>query len=317
MATGKRLAVQGRMRFRQIEVFHAVYTTGSISAAARALHVSQPSVSKVLHHMQARLGLELFTLVRGRLVPTDDAHALFTEVADIFGRLRSLQKTVRNIRSVDEAHIRLAVVPSLGLHAGPLAIKRFRDRHPGVTFEVLTLHHDDVFAALYERSCDIAVAYSPPAHPRLRRRQLAQAQLVLLLREDGALPPGKTVPLEWLDGREMVGLTAGGPLGELFAHALQQADVHVREVVSNQTFYIAAALTRAGAGPSVVDAFTARASAGQGLQYRPFAPAIRFPVDCVYLEDRPPGAAAERFIGVLTEVLGEAGGQPRQAATRP
>ena len=45
------------MRFRQIEVFHAVYTTGSISAAARALHVSQPSVSKVLHHTQYQLGL--------------------------------------------------------------------------------------------------------------------------------------------------------------------------------------------------------------------------------------------------------------------
>lgn len=301
------------MRFRQIEVFHAVYTTGSISAAARALHVSQPSVSKVLHHMQAQLGLELFTLVRGRLVPTDEAHALFTEVADLFGRLRSLQKTVRNIRSADEAHIRLAVVPSLGLHAAPTAIKRFRDRHPGVTFEVQTLHHDDVFEALYERSCDIAVAYSPPAHPRLRRRPLARADMVLLFRSDALAEPGKAVALDWLDGREMVGLTAGGPLGELFANALQQAGSQVREVVSNQTFYIAAALTRAGAGMSVVDEFTARATAGNGVEYRPFTPPIRFPVECVYLEDRPPSAAAERFIATFKAVLEDTGA--RRVAT--
>ena len=283
MAAPRVHAVQGRMRIRQIEVFHAVYTTGSISAAARALHVSQPSVSKVLHHMQGQLGLELFTLVRGRLVPTDDAHALFTEVADIFGRLRSLQKTVRNIRSVDQAHIRLAVVPSLGLHAAPLAIARFREAHPGVSFEVQTLHHDDVFEALHERSCDIAVAYAPPVHPRLRRRPLVQAQLVLLAREDDVPLPARAVPLEWLDGRQMVGLTAGGPLGELFAQALGQADVQVREVVSNQTFYIAAGLTRAGAGMAVVDEFTARASAGHGVQYRPFTPVLRFPVECVCL----------------------------------
>ena len=54
------------MRFRQIEIFHAVYTTGSISGAARMLRVSQPSVSKVLHHLQAQLGFELFKLHRGR-----------------------------------------------------------------------------------------------------------------------------------------------------------------------------------------------------------------------------------------------------------
>src|SRR3546814_1041910 len=77
------------MRFRQIEIFHAVYTTGSISAAARALHVSQPSVSKVLHHTQSQLGLTLFTLVRGRLVATDEAHALFVEVSEIVERLTS------------------------------------------------------------------------------------------------------------------------------------------------------------------------------------------------------------------------------------
>ena len=50
------------MRFRQIEVFHAVYTTGSISAAARALHVSQPSVSKVLQHTQQQLGLQALSI---------------------------------------------------------------------------------------------------------------------------------------------------------------------------------------------------------------------------------------------------------------
>src|SRR3546814_646875 len=130
------------MRFRQIEIFHAVYTTGSISAAARALHVSQPSVSKVLHHTQSQLGLTLFTLVRGRLVATDEAHALFVEVSEIVERLTSLKKTVSNIRNVGGGHIRLGVVPSLGLHVAPLAIARFRKLHPQVTFAVQTLHPD-------------------------------------------------------------------------------------------------------------------------------------------------------------------------------
>ncbi|RYD87130.1 MAG: LysR family transcriptional regulator, partial [Sphingomonadales bacterium] len=157
------------MRLRQIEVFHSVYVNGSISAAARALHVSQPAVSKVIHHTQDQLGLRLFDLVRGRLVPTPEAHALFREVSDVFGRISSLQQAIRNIKSDGGGHLRIAVVPSLGLAVAPLAISRFRAKFPDVTFDVQTLHHADLFRALYERECDIAFAYDPPVHSRMKR----------------------------------------------------------------------------------------------------------------------------------------------------
>ena len=303
-APGASPKIEG-MRFRQIEVFHAVYTTGSISAAARALHVSQPSVSKVLHHTQYQLGLTLFTLVRGRLVATDEAHALFVEVSEIFDRLTSLQKTVGNIRNVGGGHIRVGVVPSLGLHVAPLAIARFRKQHPRVTFDVQTLHHDELFQALYERRCDVAIAYDPPLHPRMKHRVLDMGQLMVLFREDELPDAGDAVPLSLLDGRDMVGLTTGGPVGDAFTGELKRQDVVIHEVVSNQTFYIAAALTRCGAGMTVVDEFTARAGSGDAVRFRPLDPPIRFKIECVYLEDRPPSKAANEFVDLLASVIQE------------
>jgi len=47
------------MRLRHIEIFHAVYTCGSITAAAKVLNVPQPSVSKVLAHAESQLGWTL------------------------------------------------------------------------------------------------------------------------------------------------------------------------------------------------------------------------------------------------------------------
>jgi len=296
---------RGSMRFRQIEVFHAVYTTGSISAAARALHVSQPSVSKVLHHTQQQLGLELFRLVRGRLVATDQAHELFVEVSEVFSRLTSLQKTVGNLRGLARGRIRLAVVPSLGLHVAPLAIARFRERHPEVTFDVQTLHHDELFKALYERSCDIAIAYNPPTHPRLKRRDIDTGELMLLFKRAKLPDVGERVSLGILGGQDLVGLTTGGPVGELLNRELQRQDIDVNEVVSNQTFYIAAELARHGVGMAVVDEFTARASSMHGTSYRPFSPPLQFKVQCVHLEDRPPSEAATRFIELFAKVLWE------------
>lgn len=293
------------MNFRQVEVFHAVYTTGSISAAARALHVSQPSVSKVLHHTQSRLGLTLFTLVRGRLVATDEAHALFVEVKEVFERLASLRKTIGNIKNIGGGHIRLAVVPSLGLHVAPLAIARFRKEHPEVTFDVQTLHHNDVFQALYERTCDIAIAYDTPKHPRMKRRVLDTGQLMLLFRKDELPDAGDAVPLSLLNGREVVGLTTSGPLGDVLAGELARHGVTMREVVSNQTFYIAAALTRYGTGMTVVDEFTAQDGASDEVDFRPLDPPIRFRIECVFLEDRRPSKAAEEFITLLSSVIEE------------
>lgn len=293
------------MRFRQIEVFHAVYTTGSISAAARMLHVSQPSVSKVLHHTQYQLGFTLFSLVRGRLVATDEAHSLFVEVSEIYNRLISLNKTVANIKNVGGGHIRLAVVPSLGIHVAPVAIARFRSKHPEVTFDVQTLHHGELFQALYERTCDVAIAYDPPIHPRMKRRELTVGQLMLLFQKQDLPDVGDTVSLALLDGQDMVGLATSGPVGDVFSTELRRQGISIEEVVSNQTFYVAAALTQCGAGMSVVDEFTARASADESVDFRPFVPPIRFQVQCVYLEDRPLSKAAEKFVTVFTDVLRE------------
>ena len=85
------------MRFRQIEVFHAIYVSGSITGASRVLHVSQPSVSKTLQHTETQLGFALFRRLKGRLVPTEEANLLFREVDDVYQRVGSLKVTVKNI----------------------------------------------------------------------------------------------------------------------------------------------------------------------------------------------------------------------------
>lgn len=291
------------MRLRQIEVFHAIYTTGSISAAARKLHVSQPAVSKVLHHTQAQLGLNLFTLVRGRLVATEQAHVLYREVGEINDRLSSLRRTVGNLRHQAGGLLRIAAVPSLGLHVLPAAVTALRLRHPGLGVELRSVHHHEVFARLYERDCELAIVYDPQPQPRLQVTELSRAQLMVLAPHGLLGGPGQAVGLDALQGRPMVGLTSSGPLGELFAAAVEQAGVVLDEAVTSQTYAIGAALSAHGAGPCVVDEFTARAHAGAQLAVHPLQPALTFPVCCVHLEDRPLSAAASQLLDAFQTAL--------------
>ena len=107
------------MNLRHIEVFHAVYVNGSVSAAARMLNVSQPSVSKVLRHAESLLGFPLFHRTSGRLVPTEDAHALFGEVAEIQDRVYGLREASRNLKRGAGALLRVSALPAIALDALP------------------------------------------------------------------------------------------------------------------------------------------------------------------------------------------------------
>jgi DNA-binding transcriptional LysR family regulator len=289
------------MRLRQIEVFHAVYGNGSISAAARALNVSQPAVSKVLRHTESQLGIILFQLVRGRLVPTDEAHALFREVDDVFRRVSSLQVTARNLRQSGAGHLRIGIAPSLGLEVAPMAIAGFRARHPDVSFDVRTLHHDDMVQALYERECDIAFGYDPPPHPRLATQRLASAAVMLLA------PAGQfaaaPVPIAALAGVDLISVSGSGPIGSIVAEALADADIMTRPNIAVGTYYIAAALVRFGAGVALVDEFTARAMAQPAVDVLPLAPLLGFGVHAAWLDDRPVSKLGARFVEAMTSAI--------------
>ncbi len=289
------------MRLRQIEVFHAVYSNGSISAAARALNVSQPAVSKMLRHTESQLGIMLFELVRGRLAPTDEAHALFREVDEVFARVLSLQVTARNLRRSGAGHLRIGIAPSLGLEVAPAAIAGFRARHPDVSFDVQTLHHDDMAQALYERECDIAFGYDPPPHPRLATRWLAPAAVMVLapLGHFGADP----VPMATLAGADLISVSGRGPIGTLVTQALADAGIDARHSIAVGTYYVAAALVRFGSGLALVDEFTARAMAHPAVMASPLLPALDFGVHAAWLDDRPLSKLGMRFVEAMTAAI--------------
>ena len=136
------------MNLRHIEIFHAVYVNGSVSAAARALNVSQPSVSKMLRHAEILLGFQLFQRTSGGLVPTEDAHSLFADVSEIQDRVHALREAGRNLRARLGGTLRISALPSLALDALPTAVARFMRTHENVKFDLQTVHHDDLLRKL-------------------------------------------------------------------------------------------------------------------------------------------------------------------------
>src|SRR6185312_15896307 len=123
------------MRLRYIELFHAVLNTGSLTGAAKLLNISQPAASKALQHAEHQLGFALFSRVRGRLQPTQEALLLRHRVEKIIQELHDLQRLTANIGRAESYPLRVTCTPTLAQALVPDATTLLRKAFPGTTAE--------------------------------------------------------------------------------------------------------------------------------------------------------------------------------------
>lgn len=284
------------MRLRHIEVFHAVYTSGSITQAARLLNVSQPSVSKVLAHAELQVGFALFNRTKGKLTPTPEAERLFKHVLPVFDNLSSVKRVAGNLREAAAGNIRLASTPALGIALVPRLIAAFLRTTPDAYFEVETLHIDEIVDGLRESRIDIALAFDPPPLPDMQTTQLAEGRFVVIAPNRLAAQLGSRTALADLAGMPFVRLNTRGPLGQLLDAHLSDAGAAPDPVAATETYHLAHALVAEGVGVAIVDEVTATSSSSDGVKIIELAPPIGFTVAALQLESPALPRLTQRFL---------------------
>lgn len=291
------------MRLRHIEVFHAIYTTGSITNAAKLLFVSQPSVSKVLAHAELQLGFQLFKRAKGKLVPTSEANMLFSEVDKIYKQIHSIRKMSENILHSADGTVNLALSPALGFELLPRAIAKFRKHHPNVRFKLQTLHNDEALQTLLEHKCDMAFLYSSPSMPGVKEIDLGESEMVILYPDEHFPERPKKLSVDELSDSELIGIWDSGPLGELVWNRLTNSDVQVKSSLQVDTYYIAASLVSKGLGCCTIDKYTALGNLSDDVSMASFEPPLTFHLKGLYLDSKPIPKICEEFAEfVKTEV---------------
>ena len=291
------------MRLRQIEVFHAVYSHGSMTNAAAKLNVSQPSVSKVLAHAEQQLGYRLFDRVKGKLIPTPEAHQLFKHVRKVYDDVDLLRHIAANLKASSAGRIRIAGTPAFGLEILPRAIATFREKHNDTIFEIETLHLDEINNALHESRIDIALAFDPSPHQGIKYKRLAKARFFVLAHSKDEFGNKSSLTFEDLKGHPFIGLNSRSPLGQALSDHLDASDLVPNVVAWTETYHVAKALVASGAGITITDEVTARSSVGGNVLMYPLEPAIHFNITLLHLSDASLSLGTKRFTKHLGAVV--------------
>ncbi|MFI4975169.1 MAG: LysR family transcriptional regulator [Caulobacterales bacterium] len=157
--------------------FLAVVDTGSLSGAARALGLSQPTVGRHIESLEAALdGAVLFTRSPGGLAPTEAALALRPHVEAMASAAEALLRTASGEAAGERGVVRVTASEIVGAEVLPPILAEFHEAHPGVTVELaLNNQQED----LLRRDADIAVRMARPTQGALLARRVGSVKLGL------------------------------------------------------------------------------------------------------------------------------------------
>lgn len=264
------------MQLGHIALFQAVLQTGSLTAAADLLHISQPAASKRLQQAERELGFALFHRERGRLVPTRQALILQAPTERLAADLRRLSQLAYRLRPQQQTGMRLMCTPTLAHSVLPMALVKWRALYPDIDCNLATEHTQALVAALIAEQADLGLTLQRVAHPSLQCEVLAQGQMQVIApagfwpKQQARLP----LALVGLEGVKLIGLDDNDGLGALLESHLQTLAQSVKMSTRVQTYQLARHLVASGQGVAIVDPFTGLAGGSDAIQTRPLSPAL-------------------------------------------
>jgi DNA-binding transcriptional LysR family regulator len=299
------------MRLRHIEVFHAVLTTGSLTGAADLLNISQPAASKALQHAEQQLGFALFSRVRGRLQPTQEALLLRHRVDKIIQDLHDLQRLTANIGDPESSPLRVTCTPTLAHALVPDATTLLRKSFPNTTAELFTQHSAEMCESLMLHEADIGLTLQHAGHQGLHQEPLCRGHIMVIAPPDWWSPEELAQPLSVtaLADQPMVGIAVHDELGRMLQGHLSQVVPAPRTAVWVQTYQLAYSLVAQGEGLALVDPFTASWGGGKTVQTRPLKLQLDVVLYALYRLDSPLNPLQKRFLGLVRQLAQQMLGQ--------
>jgi DNA-binding transcriptional LysR family regulator len=154
--------------------FLAVMREGSLSGAARALGMTQPSLGRHMRELEDALGVPLFARSPQGLTPTDLAHELMPHAQAMASASAVLRRAATTKQDAIAGVVRITASDVIGAEVLPPILAAFRQQHPGIVIELsLSNQAED----LLRRDADIAIRMVRPTQDALVARQIGNIAL--------------------------------------------------------------------------------------------------------------------------------------------
>ena len=189
--------------FRQLRLFLALAETGSVSAAARRVHVTQPTASMGLKEITEAIGMPLYEVIARKVYLTEMGHALAQTARGISGEWEVFEQQVNRVKGLTRGKLKVAVV-STAKYFIPRILGTFCAKYPQIDISLEILNRDGVVKRLEENLDDLYIMSLPPFHLDIDDEVFMPNPLFLVAPKEHPLARKKTVDLAVLKSEQFI-----------------------------------------------------------------------------------------------------------------
>ncbi|MGO4870827.1 MAG: LysR substrate-binding domain-containing protein [Roseiarcus sp.] len=232
-----------------LRAFHAVAQAGSFTKAARALRLSQPTLSAQVRALELANGAQVFDR-RGRTIAlTPLGQSLLAVTTRLFAAEDEAAALLSGSRVLTRGHLRVAA--DNAAHVMPL-LARLKRRHAGLTFSLEIGNSSEVLQRLLDCSVDVAVAAKRTSDPKIHSVRLRADRLVAFAPDGHPWARRREVALREFAGQDVVIRERGSITREVFEGRLAENEVRPGALFEVQTREAVREAVAAGFGVGVV-----------------------------------------------------------------
>ena len=194
------------MDWNLLKSFVAVAETGSLSAAARGIGVSQPSVGRHVAELERELGIKLFRRGRAGYELSDDGIALLGRAQAMREQAEAISRLALGATEAVAGTVRIAASEIVSAYVLPSMMATFADVEPGIEIEIVASNQVE---NLLRRDADIAIRMVEPAQLDLVARKITDIRLTACAATSYLGRRGRPATPEELVGHDLVGYDRG------------------------------------------------------------------------------------------------------------
>jgi DNA-binding transcriptional LysR family regulator len=281
---------------RRLRYFLTVVDEGSVTRAARRLHVAQPSLSQSLRSLESELGAELFHRVGRGLRLSAAGEALVGPARQVLLAIDEARDAITGIAELKTGTLEIAALATLAVDPMATLIGRFREQHPGVQVRVHEPEGaDGVRALVRDGVCELGAAHLPLSGHQLTAHPLGDQELLFVLPPASIAQSERPLGARELAQTPLVVSPPGTSTRILLEQALTAVGVTPQIAVQTAAREAIVPLVLAGAGAALLPAPQAREARRRGATVRSARPKITRTVGLIHRRWRL-SAAASAFL---------------------
>lgn len=177
-----------------LQAFAAVAESGSFSAAAELLHLTQPAVSKRIALLESQLDCSLFDRIGRQIALTEAGRALLPHAQSVLQELRAAKRHIQDLRGGVTGLLTMGISHHMGLHRLPPVLQQFTQQYPEVRLDIDFLDSEEAYERVLLGEVEIGViTLAPEEKPSLQQITVWQDELVVTVARSHPLAAQKRV----------------------------------------------------------------------------------------------------------------------------